>query len=73
MGILPTYSRPKGPEPRVWRNLFVRTEILLAMADWIIYGILAGLVLFVFFIYLMARRTVLGFQEGMDGGRDRRS
>jgi len=43
------------------------------MADWFIYGMLAGLVLLFFFLYLMARRTVLGFKEGMEGGRDGKS
>lgn len=43
------------------------------MTDWIIYGVLLGLVVFFFFLYLMARRTVLGFKEGMDSGRDGKS
>ena len=41
------------------------------MADLIVYGILAVILLFVFFAYLMIRRTVTGFKEGMEGG-DRR-
>ena len=45
----------------------------LYMADWLIYGVLAGIVLLFFFLYLMARRTVLGFKEGMDSGRDGKS
>ena len=40
------------------------------MSEWIIYGVLAGLVVLFFFLYLMARRTVLGFKEGVDRGRD---
>ncbi|MFC7133162.1 MULTISPECIES: hypothetical protein [Salinibaculum] len=39
------------------------------MADVIVLGILAALLVFVFFIYLMLRRTVTGFKEGMDQGR----
>jgi hypothetical protein len=41
------------------------------MTDLIVYGILAALLLFVFFAYLMIRRTVTGFKEGMERG-DRR-
>lgn len=37
----------------------------------IFYFIIAALLLFFFFIYLMIRRTVLGFKEGMDRSRDR--
>ena len=39
------------------------------MADVIVLGILAALLVFVFFMYLMLRRTVTGFKEGMDQGR----
>jgi hypothetical protein len=39
------------------------------MADWMVYGILAAGLLLVFFFYLMLRRTVLGFKEGVDRGR----
>jgi len=38
------------------------------MVDLIVYGILAFILLFVFFAYLMIRRTVTGFKEGMEGG-----
>lgn len=42
------------------------------MADWLIYGILAVLLALVFFLYLLARRTVAEFKQGMrGGGRDR--
>lgn len=37
----------------------------------VIYFILASLLVFFFFVYLMIRRTVLGFKEGMDQSRDR--
>ena len=37
----------------------------------VFYAMLAALLLFFFFIYLMIRRTLLGFKEGMDQGRDR--
>jgi hypothetical protein len=37
----------------------------------VFYLMLAALLLFFFFIYLMIRRTVLGFKEGVDRGRDR--
>jgi len=42
------------------------------MADLILYGILAAILLFVFFAYLMIRRTVVGFKEGVEQGQDRR-
>jgi flagellar biogenesis protein FliO len=37
----------------------------------VFYAMLAALLLFFFFIYLMIRRTVLGFKEGMDRSRER--
>jgi len=39
------------------------------MVDAIIAGFVAALVLFFFFIFLMLRRTVTGFKEGVEGGR----
>lgn len=44
------------------------------MVDVVIAGIVVGLVLFFFFIFLMLRRTVTGFKEGMEGnhGNDRK-
>ena len=36
----------------------------------VFYFILGALFLFLFFIYLMIRRTVLGFKEGVDRGRN---
>jgi hypothetical protein len=39
------------------------------MADWIAYGVLAILMLLIFFGYLMVRRTVLGFKEGVERGK----
>jgi hypothetical protein len=39
------------------------------MVDVVIAGIVVGLVLFFFFIFLMLRRTVTGFKEGMEGNR----
>ena len=41
------------------------------MADLIVYGVLAVILLFVFFAYLMIRRTVTGFKEGMENGGGR--
>jgi hypothetical protein len=38
----------------------------------VFYGMLAALLLFFFFIYLFIRRTLLGFKEGMDEGRQGR-
>ena len=42
------------------------------MADIIVYGILAAILVFVFFAYLMLRRTVTGFKEGVEEGQNRR-
>jgi ABC-type uncharacterized transport system permease subunit len=38
------------------------------MADPIVIGILVALLLFIFFMYLMFRRTVTGFKEGVQQG-----
>lgn len=40
------------------------------MADWIAYGVLVVILLLVFFFYLMIRRTVLGYREGVERGKD---
>jgi hypothetical protein len=40
------------------------------MVDVVFYGILAALLLFFFFLYLMLRRTITGFKEGMDRGQE---
>lgn len=37
------------------------------MTDWITYAILAGVLLVFFAIYLIVRRSVQGFKEGMRG------
>lgn len=43
------------------------------MADWITYGILAALLVLFFFLYLLVRRSVKGFKEGMQqDGRNRK-
>jgi hypothetical protein len=42
------------------------------MADVIVLGVLGALLLFVFFAYLMLRRTVTGFKEGVEQGENRR-
>jgi hypothetical protein len=39
------------------------------MADLLMIGMIALLLGFVFFVYLMLRRTVLGFKEGVDRGK----
>jgi hypothetical protein len=36
------------------------------MQEWITYGILAGLLMLFFFLYLLVRRTVQGFKEGLN-------
>ncbi len=40
--------------------------------DPVLGAILLAVVGFFFFIYLMLRRTVLGFQEGVESGYDRK-
>lgn len=42
------------------------------MADLFVYVVLAVILIFVFFAYLMIRRTVTGFKEGMENGDRRR-
>jgi hypothetical protein len=37
----------------------------------VFYLILGSLLVFFFFIYLMIRRTVLGFKEGVERSRER--
>ena len=41
----------------------------MALDDPIFLGIIAAVVLFFFFVYLMIRRTMLGFREGVERGR----
>lgn len=55
--------------PVAWRNAFARGPRPVRMVDVVIAGIVVGLVLFFFFIFLMLRRTVTGFKEGMEGNR----
>jgi len=41
-------------------------------ADYVMYGILAVILLFIFFAYLMLRRTVKGFKEGVENSQRNR-
>ncbi|MFB6106523.1 MAG: hypothetical protein ABEJ70_06090 [Halobacteriaceae archaeon] len=42
------------------------------MADLAFWGLVALLLVFVFFVYLLVRRTILSFRQGFDdGGRGR--
>lgn len=41
----------------------------MALDDPIFLGIIAAVVLFFFFLYLMVRRTMVGFREGIERGR----
>lgn len=34
--------------------------------DPVLLGVLVALILFFFFLYLMVRRTILGFREGLE-------
>jgi hypothetical protein len=40
--------------------------VLQVFDDPIVLGILVGVLLLIFFLYLMVRRTILGFFEGME-------
>lgn len=47
--------------------------LTIVVVDWvannpIIAAILAGLLALFFFLYLLVRRTVVGFKEGLQGG-----
>ncbi len=42
----------------------------MAFTDPMLFGMVAALLLFFFFVYLMIRRTLVGFQEGVDEGRE---
>ncbi len=39
--------------------------------DLITYGLLAAVLAFFFFMYLMLRRTFLGFREGLENSREK--
>jgi hypothetical protein len=41
------------------------------MTEWIIWAILGGLLVLFFFLYLLVRRTVTGFKEGIEDSRSR--
>lgn len=38
--------------------------------DWVMLGIIALLLGFVFFVYLFVRRTVTGFRKGVERGSE---
>jgi uncharacterized BrkB/YihY/UPF0761 family membrane protein len=40
------------------------------MVDWLTYGLLAVVLGFFFFLYLLVRRTILGFKEGYQKRED---
>jgi flagellar biogenesis protein FliO len=39
------------------------------MADWFLIGMVVFLLGFVFFLYLILRRMVVGFREGVERGK----
>lgn len=43
--------------------------ITSALGDPVFVGLLIALLLFVFFMYLLVRRTLMGLQEGYQKGR----
>lgn len=42
----------------------------MAFTDPMFLGMLAALLVFFFFVYLMVRRTLLGFKEGVERGSE---
>ena len=54
------------------RNGFVRRGAASDMAfdDPVFIGIVVAVILFFFFIYLMVRRTLVSFREGVERGRN---
>ncbi|MFC7204846.1 hypothetical protein ACFQJC_15120 [Haloferax namakaokahaiae] len=53
------------------RPLFVDGVIDFLAGDPVFTGLLVVMLLFVFFGYLLVRRTLLGLREGFDEGRSR--
>lgn len=48
------------------------TEVMaLAQVDFVLVAIIGVILLFIFAVYLMLRRTLLAFSEGMREGRNR--
>ncbi|MFW6153300.1 MAG: hypothetical protein ACOC42_02960 [Halobacteriota archaeon] len=41
----------------------------MVSVDFFVYALIAAILLFIIFIYLMLRRTVLGFKEGYQGSK----
>ena len=54
-----------------WRNLFEVPLTTAGMVDVITLGLLAAVLLFFFFMYLMLRRTFLGFKEGFQQSKEK--
>ena len=40
----------------------------VGLLTWVLLALVLG---FFFFVYLMVRRTILGFKEGVQGGREK--
>ncbi len=60
-----------GPSSGWWRNIFDAALTTADMVDVITLGILAAVLLFFFFMYLMLRRTFLGFKEGFQQSKEK--
>ncbi len=60
-----------GPSAGWWRNIFDDALTTADMVDVITLGILAAVLLFFFFMYLMLRRTFLGFKEGFQQSKEK--
>ena len=43
----------------------------MAFDDPVFLGLIAAVVIFFFFIFLMIRRTLVSFREGVERGKDR--
>jgi hypothetical protein len=60
-----------GASDRRWRNLYDAPLTNAGMVDVITLGILAAVLLFFFFMYLMLRRTFMGFKEGFQQSKEK--
>lgn len=49
--------------------LIQRSSVGMSYSDPVFIGIIVLLVLFFFFLLLMVRRTILGFREGYERGK----
>jgi hypothetical protein len=65
-------EHPRNAYPRAItrEGMVVDALVNVVSEDPVLVGIVVVMLAFVFFLYLMIRRTVTGFKEGMDKGRN---